>query len=294
MTHNNKTLLITGASGFLGRIACDYFAADWQVHGVTFQQSSPTSQIQHHCVDLTSQHQLQALFDTIQPDAVLHLAALSKPDACEEQPEQSQRINVDTCIDLAKLCAQANCHLVFTSTDLVFAGDQAPYAETDIPDPINRYGQQKAAAEKAISQIHPGATICRMPLMFGCDSGSGKTFLDQLINHLQRQQPMSLFDDEYRSMVSSASAMQGLEIGLKHAGELLHLGGTESISRYEFGQQVAQVSGLSTDCLTPIHSATVATKAARAKDASLLSQRAQQLGYKPESIKQQLQKILAI
>ncbi len=289
MTRKNNTLLITGASGFLGRIACRHFSTDWQIHGVTFQQSLPASHVQYHCVDLTSHHQLQALFDTIQPSAVLHLAALSKPDSCEEQPEQSQRINVDTPTHLAKLCAEADAHLVFTSTDLVFAGNQAPYAETDTPNPINRYGQQKVAAEKAIVQIHPSATICRMPLLFGRNSGSGKTFLDQLIINLQQQQSMSLFDDEYRSMVSGAAAMQGLEIGLNHAGELLHLGGTESISRYEFGLEVAQVTGLSSDCLTPISSAKITTKAARAKNVSLISKRAQQLGYEPGSIQQQLQ-----
>ncbi|MCG8380593.1 MAG: SDR family oxidoreductase [Gammaproteobacteria bacterium] len=292
MNYKNK-LLITGASGFLGRVACSYFAQDgWEVYGVTHQQPLDIHGVRALSCDLTDPVDCKALFETVSPGAVLHLAAMSKPDACEQNPQESQRINVDASARLASLCADHQAKLVFTSTDLVFSGDNAPYEEDDPVEPINRYGEQKVRAEEAINWLYPEATIARMPLMFGPGTPRKPSFTEQLVISLQQQKTMHLFTDEYRTVVNAETAVQGLNVALDQPGTTLHLGGKERWSRYAFGQLVAELMGQSADVFQPVKLSDIQTAAHRPADASMNSQRAFQLGYSPASVRDQLKAVL--
>lgn len=291
--NNKNKLLITGASGFLGRVACSYFARDgWEVYGVAYQQRLGIDGITTLSCDLTDPAECKALFERVSPGAVLHLAAMSKPDACEQNPQESQRINVDASARLASLCADYQAKLVFTSTDLVFSGDKAPYQEDDPVEPINRYGEQKVRAEEVISWLYPDATIARMPLMFGPGVPGKPSFTEQLLASLQQRKTMRLFTDEYRTVVNAETAVQGLKLALDQPGATLHLGGKERWSRYAFGQLMAELVGLNADIFQPVKLADIQTAAHRPADACMSSERAFALGYSPASVRCQLKTVL--
>ena len=79
--------------------------------------------------DLTRPEELQRLFQTVAPDALIHCAAAAQPDFCQAHPDESHRINVDVTADIADLCAGARIAWAFVSTDLVFDGTRPPYLE---------------------------------------------------------------------------------------------------------------------------------------------------------------------
>jgi dTDP-4-dehydrorhamnose reductase len=282
-------LLITGVSGFLGWNICQQATKKWQVYGTYYNHPVSYPGTILIKTDLRDFSVLQDLFAQIKPSAVIHTAAASKPNFCQAHPSESYKINVTASANLARLCAEYEIPCAFTSTDLVFDGQNPPYTESDRVSPICYYGQQKVAAEQKMLEIYPATAVCRMPLMFGIPSPTAGSFIQGFIQNLQEGKELNLFVDEFRTPVSGTTAARGLLIALeqKVAG-LLHLGGKERISRYQFGLLLAEVMKLSTDLIKPCHQEDVVMAAPRSPDTSLDSSKAFALGYQPPSLKEEL------
>ncbi len=284
-----KTLLITGASGFLGWQACQLTRATWRVCGTYWQHRATLPGVDWVKVDLGDRTALKTLFADLRPAAVLHLAALSKPNYCQTYPEDSYRINVQGSRWLAELAAEHQIPCAFTSTDLVFDGRHPPYNEASPVCPLSRYGEHKVLAEQAMLAAYPPTAVCRMPLMFGPAAPQAESFLQGFGRSLRAGQPLRLFTDEYRMPISAATATQGLLLALEKATGLLHLGGRERRSRYEFGLLMAEVLDLPTATLQPCRQRDVPMPAPRPADLTLDSHKAFALGYDPPPTRQELE-----
>ncbi len=276
-----KKLLLTGASGFLGRYILRHIQSDWKIIG-TYHENTPKEQGEFHQINLTQKGRVEALFEQIKPDAVIHTAALSKAALCESNPAFSRQINVEVPRQIAKQCAKANIPLMFTSTDLVFDGKNAPYHETDSPSPLSEYGLQKADAERTILLEYPHSTVCRMPLMYGNLPNTNNFFLDWK-HRLENGILLKAFTDEYRTPVHAADAARGLFLLLeKEKTGIWHLGGKASISRYDFAMQMVEVFGFSQANVQALTQAELNLSAPRPADVSMDSSRAFGLGYAPD------------
>ncbi|NJL87093.1 MAG: SDR family oxidoreductase [Leptolyngbyaceae cyanobacterium SM1_1_3] len=286
-------LLVTGASGFLGSYVCLQAQAEgWQVWGTYNQQRQPRSHLLRLPLNLASSDAIETLFRAVQPDAVIHTAAQSKPNFCQLHPTETYPVNVDASVQLAQLCAEAQIPYVFTSTDLVFDGEAAPYRESDLPSPLSHYGRQKAIAEDKILAAYPQATVCRLPLLYGRAVTTAGCFLQNFINKLRQAEPLSLFTDEFRTPVSVNCAAKGLLLALQTQG-ILHLGGLERLSRYEFGQLLVAAMNLPEIGLRASLRSQVNLPAPRPYDVSLESSRALALGYCPQPVQRSLQALLS-
>ena len=279
-----QRLLITGASGFLGGPLSQLAQAQWQVEGLYHRHPIEIPGATCHRLDLTDAQAVTAWFEQWLPDAVIHTAAISQPNRCEQDPDLSYAINVQASETLATLCRKAHIPLVFTSTEQVFDGQAAPYDETASPNPINTYGHHKLEAEQRIWASYPAATLCRLPLLYGPPSPHGTCFLQDFLARLRAGQPISLFIDEYRTPAYVEDVAAGLLLALNHPGTLLHLGGPERLSRYDFGLRMAEVFDLKAHLIQPCRQADVAMAAIRPADVSSNSQRAMALGYQPRTI----------
>jgi dTDP-4-dehydrorhamnose reductase len=288
---NMQKILITGASGFLGWNLCQIARKDWEVYGTYHQQQIEIADVKLSQLDLTNVDLVRAKIDRIKPDAIVHTAAAAQPNFCQSNPEISDRINVVASKLLAEICAKLQIPFVFTSTDLVFDGTQAPYRETDPVSPINLYGTQKATAEREILSVYPQATICRMPLMFGIAPSTATSFIQPWLTSLQSQQKLQLFVDEFRTPVSATTAAQGLLMALRKSPGMLHLGGKERISRYDFGCLLAEVFEFDRDLISSIYQKDLQMAAPRAADVSLDSRKAIELGYILPSLRVELESI---
>ncbi|MGF1482108.1 MAG: SDR family oxidoreductase [Cyanophyceae cyanobacterium] len=286
-----QKLLVTGASGFLGWHLCRRATDQWQVIGTTWRQRVEIPGVCLIRVDLRHFKTLQELFAHVQPAAVIHTAAMSKPNACQQSPEAAYSINVTASLNLARLCAEARIPVVFTSTDLVFDGHNPPYSETAPVSPLNIYGEQKVAAEQGILKRSPRAVICRLPLLFGAATPSASSFMQPLVAALKAGQELRLFTDEFRTPVSAATAADGLLLALNTQG-ILHLGGKDRVSRYQFGCLIAEVFGLSQANISPCRQRDIPMAAPRAADVSLDSSKAFSLGYRPLPLQEQLKSLL--
>jgi dTDP-4-dehydrorhamnose reductase len=304
-----RRLLITGVSGFLGWNIARLARHEWDVMGTYFSTKRQVTQtaftaIETGRIDLTDFREMREMMAMVKPHAVIHTAALTDPNYCETHPDESFRINVDAARNLAGLCGDREIPFVFTSTDLVFDGTKAPYREDDLITPISVYGEHKAQAEMEILERHALAAVCRMPLMFGGRSPSHISFLQWMVDKMERGERLPLFKDEFRTPVDAESAARGLlhiaRSGLPETQEeeerspisgRLHLGGPERISRYHFGLLVQEIAPFPDARLDPVSLGDIALAAARPPDVSLDSSRARGLGYDPLPLRRALAKL---
>jgi dTDP-4-dehydrorhamnose reductase len=297
MASEPMKLLITGASGFLGRSVLAELAQAhdfWMPIGLGRRSGSDSNSVSF---DLTNSAATIALLNSIAPAAILHLAAEANPGRCEADPVTSAVINVAASATIAQYCADRDIPLVFTSTDLVFPGPldahRSAYRETDAIGPLNTYARQKAEAELAVLSHCPRAIVCRMPVMFGLGASN---FMATLVEGLKTGRSVSLFADEYRTPVSGEAAARGLlqAIGWarddRHRG-LLHLGGPDRLSRYEFGLLLAEVLGYDRGLLRPCDQADVPGLGPRPQDVALDSGVAYGLGFAPGSVRSMIDRL---
>lgn len=281
-----QKLLLTGASGFLGYHLLR-LAREWEIYGIAFSKPFRYAPSTTLVSDLTNYIELGNLFEDITPDAVIHTAAVSDANFCEQNKEQSYALNVEATKNIAGICSDYQIPFVFTSTDLVFDGKKGMYKENDQKNPLNAYGEQKALAEDEVLRIYPSATIMRLPLMFGQPQASDTNYLQKFIGEIRSNKPVKLFTDECRSIAGARSIAQGI-LQLMNCSGIIHIAGNETLSRYSFGMKAADVLSLDTSLIKACSQKDVKMAAARPADVTLDISKAISLGYKPLSVDEEL------
>lgn len=287
-----KKLFVTGASGFLGWNLCNLAKDGWDIYGAVYSHPVEIGNVNIIKTDLTDFSVLKDLFFRIRPDAVIHAAAAADPNYCQTHKEESHRINVDVSVNIASLCADYKIPCVFTSSDLVFDGLNAPYREEDPVCPVNVYGEHKALAEEGMLRRYPDTAVCRMPLMFGTPAPSAESFIQPMIRAMEEGRELRLFTDEFRNPISSWTAVHGLFLALEKVKGIIHLGGIERISRYDFGRLLADAAGHQDARLIPCQQKDMRMAAPRSPDVTLESSKAYALGYRPLPLREELRKIV--
>jgi dTDP-4-dehydrorhamnose reductase len=289
-----KTLLVTGASGFLGWNICQRAKSNWTIFGTVYSHSAKNSGVALVKIDLTIFNDLKNLFKETRPDAVIHAAAQSDSNLCQENRDTSYRINTEAAINIARFCSDLEIPCLFISSDLVFDGLNPPYSEEDEPSPLNVYGEQKLMAEIGMKNQCASIVICRMPLMFGSSGPTGSSFLQPLLRQMRLGMEVNLFVDEFRTPLSGENAVEGLMIALERLPDVVHLGGVERISRYEFGKLVMDVFNFRNAKLNPCRQQEIRMAAPRPRDVSLTNAKAMQMGFQPDPVKLSLERIKAV
>jgi len=263
----------------------------WQVTGIFHNHPVTINGVKTLKIDITDYKSVKALLDQIQPDAVIHTAAVTDPNYCQLNPSDTRRINLDATVNIAGLCADRDIAFVFTSTDLVFDGENPPYSEEDPVCPVNIYGEQKARAEQEILERYPDAIVCRMPLMFGRPSPAHESFIQPMIRSMREGRELRLFIDEFRTPVSAETAVNGIFLALEKVRGIIHLGGAQRISRYEFGLMLKDIIGIPEAKIRGLYQKDMPMPAPRARDVSLDSSRAFGLGYNPLPLREEIRKL---
>ena len=285
-----KKLLVTGISGFLGWHVAHHEQEDYELVGSHFQNKPNLKNIPSYAFDLSNEKLTTDILDSLNLDAIIHLAANSNPNNCE-QNKSSNNINVEATLILARWSAKRNIPFLFTSTDLVFDGKNPPYDESGATNPIMVYGQQKLEAEQKVLAIYPNAIIARMPLMYGMPA-NGLGFMNAWVRNLKVGKQVFCFTDEYRTILSGSDAAAGLFLLLeKDKGGIFHLGGKERISRFDFAIRMAEAFNLPKELIIPSLQKDVQMPAKRPADVSFVSEKAFALGFNPSRVEEELERL---
>ena len=153
---------------------------------------------------------------------------------------------------MVDICNQNNIFLLYLSSDLVFDGKKGNYYEDDNFNPISNFGKTKIQAEKIISDNLKNFCIVRTSLLYGWDSKK-ENFSTMIINSLRKNKQIDIINDQFvtPSFVNNISKML-LEICEKNISGILHVAGKNSLSRFEFAHQIADIFDLNGDLINPI------------------------------------------
>jgi len=231
--------IITGAAGLIGQYlvkTAPRWAPDWDVQGLTRAD-----------LDLTDRANVERTWQSINPNAVIHCAALSRTKDCEQDPEQARRINVEVTAHLAQL--SQDIPFIFLSSGEVFDGRTGWYGETDEPNPINVYGQTKLEAEQAVLQ-NPRHTAVRIVLTAGTSETGDRSFVEDMCRTAKAGKDVMLYADEFRCPLPAGVIARVIwELVDRKQPGLYHLGGSERLSRWEIGEALLPWCPELKDCL---------------------------------------------
>ncbi len=275
-----RTLLLTGATGYVGRRLAEALSASWHV-----RRASRTAAGEGALdLNLEDPDSIRRAFDEAAPAAVVHAGAEGDPDACEREPERAKRVNLDAVKVLAGLCGVSGARLIHFSTDLVFDGERGWYREDDVPNPGGVYARGKLASEEAALSRSPGAAVLRVSTCYGRPLGGRPSFVDFLHAKLVRGEASTGFVDQWRTstfadqlpeVVAGLLAEPGLE-------GVFHWGGGERLTRFESFVAFARAFGFDERLVHPGRAADARFASPRPRDCSLDSSRlAAALGIAP-------------
>jgi dTDP-4-dehydrorhamnose reductase len=224
------TLLVVGASGYLGSEVCrQAVAAGERVVGTVHRSAATLSGMV--ALDVRDRPAVRALVAHVRPQAVINTAyAYGDWATC-----------ADGAAHVAAAAADADARLVHLSSDVVHGGRPQPYADNEPPSPIFPYGAAKAAAETAVAVLHPAAAIVRTSLIVGDErSKQIRLCLDALAGRA------ALFSDEVRCPVAVDDlAAAVLELARSDYAGRLNVAGPDAVTRVELGRLVARRYGVS-------------------------------------------------
>lgn len=167
-----KTLLITGAGGFLGVRAAMYYKERVQVHACT-----------RPMLDVSDRQAVLREMEALRPEAVLHCAAIADTLYAQNHPEESERINLEGTRNMAIACAQVGARLVYISSDQVYTGcTHGGALREEQAHPCNVYGVHKLAAEQAAQDALPTAVGLRLTWMYDLPESPYKLNRNVLVN----------------------------------------------------------------------------------------------------------------
>ena len=189
-------------------------------------------------------------FNLSQFDSVVICAGITKKPKCDQEAEESERINVENTIRLIDSCATQNCFIVFLSTFSVFDGSQPFYDVDDEPNPDSNYGRFKLAIELYIRKnIIYSACVLRITKVITDKSH----FIEQWNQECIEGKEIVVFTNRFLSPVPVNIAVNSILLLIeKQLSGLYHLGSDEEISYYDYAKQVFANNERALSMLKPV------------------------------------------
>lgn len=235
-------------------------------------------------LDITDKTAVERVLSEIKPDAVIHCAAWTAVDAAEdeENKEKVYAVNVTGTRNIAEVCKQLNCKMIYISTDYVFDGQGTEPWQADCKDfaPLNYYGQTKLEGELTVTELLDKFFIVRIAWVFGLN---GKNFIKTMINVGKKYDTVRVVNDQIGTPTYTYDLARLLvdmvetdKYGYYHA---TNEGGY--ISWYDFCCEFYKRYGLTTKVIPVTTEEYGLSKAARPFNSRLDKSKLIEMGFKP-------------
>lgn len=283
-------IFVTGANGLLGSRIVEL--AVERGYDVYSSDISPEVKMgQPVNLDITDRDLTISKIRDVQPDVIVHSAALTDVDLCEREKSLAEKVNVEGTKNIVQAAKTINAYLAYISTDYVFDGRKGRYTERDETNPINFYGYTKLESERIVTASELEFMIARPSVIYGSKPARGKVnFALWVLDKLRKNEQAAILVDQYVSPTLNTNLAQMLlEACERRLEELLHLSGGTRISRYDFATKLAKVFGFNLNLIKPAHMSEMTWLAKRPMDSSLdVSKASNILNTKPQKIEQSI------
>jgi len=277
-------ILITGSNGMLGTDLCDLLSKDNTIIGIDLIGTLfPVADHSFHQMSITNSDDIKKIIDEEKPDVVIHTAAFTDVDGCENDPLKAKNLNIEGTKKIVSAISEQGIPLIFISTDFVFDGKKTkPYVEDDMPSPISVYGKTKLEAEEFIEANLLNYTIVRTSWLFG---KHGKNFVDTIISKSKTGKGLKIVDDQVGSPTYTKDLAIAISKLLKNnilnGRNVFHITNSGNCSWYEFANRIISVKGIGEVNIEPIVSGQLERSAKRPNFSVLSNKRFEKAtGYK--------------
>lgn len=235
-------------------------------------------------MDITDVKSVKSVISDINPDVVVHCAAWTAVDMAEDDDkvEKVRAINAGGTQNIADVCKELGCKMMYISTDYVFDGQGTEPWDPDCKDynPINVYGKTKLEGELAVSNTLEKYFIVRIAWVFG---KNGKNFIKTMLKVGKNHDEVRVVNDQIGTPTYTFDLARLLvdmietdKYGYYHA---TNEGGY--ISWYDFTKEIYRVAGYSTK-VTPVTTEEYGlSKAARPFNSRLDKSKLVKNGFEP-------------
>ncbi len=291
-------ILITGSNGLLGQKLVKHLSKK----NISFIATSKGKNRNPDCMaasystmDICSVEDIKSVFDRFIPTHVIHTAAMTNVDECDEFPFECEKLNVEATQLLFEAAQKIGAHFQLLSTDFVFDGLKGNYSERDVPNPLSVYARSKVSAEKLVTTSrYLNYSIVRTIILYGTANNlSRSNIVCWAKEALSKGEPMTIIDDQFRAPTwADDLAWACIRICDLQKTGIYHISGPETISIYDLVLRIAKFYSFSTDFLTKTDSLSLNQKAKRPPKTGFDLQKAQsELSYKPKTLEETLKDI---
>ena len=285
-------VFVTGVGGQLGHDVMNelhkrgYEGVGSDIHPVYsgVADGSAVTTMPYEMLDITDAVMVREVLNRVQPDVVVHCAAWTAVDLAEDEDKQEKvrAINADGTRNIAAVCKELDCKMVYISTDYVFDGQGENPWQPDCKEykPLNVYGQTKLEGELAVAGILDKYFIVRIAWVFGLN---GKNFIKTMLNIGKKFDTLRVVNDQIGTPTYTLDLARLLvdmveteKYGYYHA---TNEGGY--ISWYDFACEIFRQAGYSTK-VVPVTTAEYGlSKAARPFNSRLDKSKLVENGFMP-------------
>lgn len=242
-------IAVIGSSGLLGegflhtskKIQHDIIGTHFEKD--TYQKTS--------YLDIRKKIDIEKFLSVTEPDLVINTSAITNPEACEKDPKNTYKTNVQGTKNLANSCNDYGVHFVQISTEYVFDGKAGPYKEIDTPNPLSVYGKSKLESEKTTLEINPMFCVVRTAMLFGW-SKNKNNLATYLISNLRNGKKVKVITDQIVSpSYNNNIAEMVAELAARKSNGIFHVAGSSIVSRFEFAKTLAKAFKLDGSLIEP-------------------------------------------
>jgi dTDP-4-dehydrorhamnose reductase len=261
-----KTIAILGA-GQLGRALYAEYKDG---------RRSSCTLFKHSEVDITDIASLRKRLLPFRPNVIIHTAAMTKVNECERDPRRARLVNAGGTGNVVKVAEELGAHLVYTSTDFVFAGKLlGEYDENEAPEPLSVYGKTKLEGEQLVLEYDRGLVV-RTAQVF---APVGRNFVNAIFATYDERKEVRVVDDEFATPTYAAHFATALAALLPLATDkVYHIRGPEEMTYFDFARRLFIFAGLPEFAVLPTTSKLLHLPASRPQRAVLAMGRYLSLG----------------
>lgn len=233
-------------------------------------------------MDITDAKAVRETILSVKPDVVVHCAAWTAVDLAEDKKEKVYAINAKGTQNIADVCKELDCKVIYISTDYVFNGQGTEPWQPDCKDyqPLNVYGKTKLEGELAISNTVSKYFIVRIAWVFGLN---GKNFIKTMLSVGKTHDEVRVVNDQIGTPTYTYD-LSRLLVDMAETDKYGYYHATNEggyISWYDFTCEIYKQAGLSTK-VTPVTTAEYGvSKAARPFNSRLDKSKLTENGFQP-------------
>lgn len=286
-------ILITGSNGLLGQKIVDQLNHSSTLFLATSkgENRNPSCAIANYQqMDISDASEIEMVFKQFQPTHIIHTAAMTNVDHCEQQPDECNRINFESVKLLFEASKKFNAHFQLLSTDFVFDGVKGNYKEEDQVNPLSVYAHSKVNAEQLLNEsAYSNWSIVRTIIVYGTANNLSRSNIVYWAKEaLEKEQALAIIDDQFRAPTwANDLAWACIRICELNKIGIYHISGPTTFSIFEIVEKIAHFFNLSTKNLTKSSSLNLNQPAKRPPKTGFdLSKARIELGYNPKTLEE--------